>query len=318
MADYRASLCVVTIGRGVGSIRRADASAGVSYEYDGAGRRVRTVDGVSGVVVEYAYVGDTLVAERRGNEWIPMVYGANLLQRGGVSQYWIWRGDLAATGGVGEPVQRAPVFDAFGDLVSGSPEVYAWNGAWGYRNEAHTGGLQKVGVRWYDPAVGRFLQKDPWLGTPRSPVSLNPYVFAFNNPVVMVDIGGYIAVPNDQTVILIVGPGVVVHLPTLPFSPQPPQEGDSGTPTPPQEDAPKDDKRPPRGKIEGEIDERGNGKIEGEYSLGGPWSIGGSATLERGRVVDWELEVRNQGPRGGVSIGIGSGGRAKLKFSWEF
>jgi RHS repeat-associated protein len=54
-------------------------------------------------------------------------------------------------------------------------------------------GLQKVGVRWYDPVVGRFLQKDPWLGTPRSPVSLNPYVFAFNNPVVMVDIGGYAA-----------------------------------------------------------------------------------------------------------------------------
>jgi RHS repeat-associated protein len=96
-----------------------------------------------------------------------MVYGLDLLQRGGVSQYWTWRGDLAATAGVGEPVQRAPVFDAFGDLVSGSPDVYAWNGAWGYRNEANTGGLQKVGVRWYDPAIGRFLQKDPWLGTPR-------------------------------------------------------------------------------------------------------------------------------------------------------
>jgi hypothetical protein len=35
-------------------------------EYYGAGRRVRTVDGVSGSVVEYAYVGDTAVAERRG------------------------------------------------------------------------------------------------------------------------------------------------------------------------------------------------------------------------------------------------------------
>jgi hypothetical protein len=23
--------------------------------------------------------------------------------------------------------------------------AYGWNGAWGYRNEAHTGGLQKVG-----------------------------------------------------------------------------------------------------------------------------------------------------------------------------
>lgn len=102
-----------------------------------------------------------------------MVYGLDLLQRGGVSQYWTWRGDLAATGGVGGSVQRAPVFDAFGDLVSGSPDVYAWNGAWGYRNEAHTGGLQKVGVRWYDPAIGRFLQKDPWLGTPYEPLTLN-------------------------------------------------------------------------------------------------------------------------------------------------
>jgi RHS repeat-associated protein len=148
------------------------------------------VDGVSGVVVEYAYVGDTLVAERRGNEWIPMVYGANLLQRGGVSQYWTWRGDLAATASVGEPVQRAPVFDAFGDLVSGSPDVYAWNGAWGYRNEANTGGLQKVGVRWYDPAIGRFLQKDPWLGSLALPLTLNRYGYCTNNPINWIDPSG--------------------------------------------------------------------------------------------------------------------------------
>jgi hypothetical protein len=24
--------------------------------------------------------------------------------------------------------------------------AYGWNGAWGYRNEANTGGLQKVGL----------------------------------------------------------------------------------------------------------------------------------------------------------------------------
>ncbi len=59
-----------------------------------------TVDGVSGVAVEYAYVGDTLVAERRGNEWVPMVYGANLLQRGGVNQYWTWREQGENTYGV--------------------------------------------------------------------------------------------------------------------------------------------------------------------------------------------------------------------------
>ena len=119
-----------------------------------------------------------------------MVYGLDLLQRGGVSQYWTWRGDLAATAGVGKPVQRAPVFDAFGDLVSGSPDVYAWNGAWGYRNEANTGGLQKVGVRWYDPAIGRFLQKDPWLGTPYEPLTLNRYGYCTNNPINWIDPSG--------------------------------------------------------------------------------------------------------------------------------
>jgi RHS repeat-associated protein len=111
-----------------------------------------------------------------------MVYGANLLQRGEVNQYWTWRGDLAATAGVGEPTQRAPVFDAFGDVVSGSPDVYAWNGAWGYRHEANTGGLQKVGVRWYDPATGRFQQKDPWLGSHYAPLTLNRYGYCLNDP----------------------------------------------------------------------------------------------------------------------------------------
>jgi hypothetical protein len=31
-------------------------------------------------------------------------------------------------------------------------EIYARDSVWGYRYEAHTGGLVKVGVRWYDPA----------------------------------------------------------------------------------------------------------------------------------------------------------------------
>ncbi len=123
-----------------------------------------------------------------------MVYGLDLLQRGGVSQYWTWRGDLAATAGVGEPTQRAPVFDAFGDLVSGVPDVYAWNGAWGYRNEANTGGLQKVGVRWYDPAVGRFLQKDPWLGSLALPLTLNRYGYCTNNPINWIDPSGLLKV----------------------------------------------------------------------------------------------------------------------------
>jgi RHS repeat-associated protein len=60
--------------------------------------------------------------------------------------------------------------------------AYSRNGAWGYRHEANTGGLQKVGVRWYDPAIGRFLQKDPWLGSLALPLTLNRYGYCTNNP----------------------------------------------------------------------------------------------------------------------------------------
>ncbi len=68
--------------------------------------------------------------------------------------------------------------------------THAWNGAWGYRYEAHTGGLVKVGVRWYDPAIGRFLQKDPWLGTPTFPLTLNAYGYCVNAPVNFIDDSG--------------------------------------------------------------------------------------------------------------------------------
>ena len=84
--------------------------------------------------------------------------------------------------------------------------AYGWNGAWGYRNEAHTGGLQKVGVRWYDPAIGRFQQKNPWLGTPYEPLTLNRYGYCVNEPIQLID-------PDGQAPILL--PFVVVGVKKL-------------------------------------------------------------------------------------------------------
>jgi len=132
--------------------------------------------------------------------------------------------------------------------------------------------------------------------------------------VVMVDIGGYIAVPNDQTVILIVGTGVVVHLPTLPFSPKPPQEGDQGTPTPPQGEG--DDRRPgTRIGVEIGIGENGvtgsvtveGGNLKGEATVSVP---GG---LQRGSIT-YESPIKIGGERcGTISVGWeyerGRGGR---------
>ena len=68
---------------------------------------------------------------------------------------------------------------------------HGWNGAWLYRNElAESGGLVQVGVRWYDPAIGRFLQQDPWLGSVYAPLTLNAYAYCVNDPINAADPDG--------------------------------------------------------------------------------------------------------------------------------
>ncbi len=129
-------------------------------------------------------------------DWVYSSYGAAMYQQvssaGTEYKHWSVRGDLAAKSTPSGGYLPAPVTDAFGDLVNGAREAYDWNGAWGYRNEALTGGLQKVGVRWYDPSVGRFLQVDPWLGSVYAPRTLNGYGYCVNDPLQLVDPSGCI------------------------------------------------------------------------------------------------------------------------------
>jgi len=55
---------------------------------------------------------------------------------------------------------------------------------WGYAGEYHdpTTGLQYLRARWYQPAIGRFTQGDPFPGVLALPLTLNPYVYGLNSP----------------------------------------------------------------------------------------------------------------------------------------
>ena len=49
-------------------------------------------------------------------------------------------------------------------------------------------GLSYFGARYYNPAVGRFVTKDPWPGTIEDPGSfVNKYAYCNNNPVNLID-----------------------------------------------------------------------------------------------------------------------------------
>jgi RHS repeat-associated protein len=189
-------------------LQKQGDSVGWEYAYDGLGRRVRAVRGSLEVV--YLYSGNTLVAEgsRQSSseplQWVYYGFGSAMYQQvssaGAEFKHWSLRGDLVATSDSSSGFTAAPLTDAFGDLVNGSRQTYDWNGAWGYRNEALTGGLQKVGVRWYDPTVGRFLQQDPWLGSIYAPLTLNRYGYCVNDPLQLVDPSGMLhIVYNGQT-----------------------------------------------------------------------------------------------------------------------
>jgi RHS repeat-associated protein len=51
-------------------------------------------------------------------------------------------------------------------------------------------GLLYLRARYYQPEVGRFITKDPWIGEDQRPGTLNRYVYVTNNPVNLVDPAG--------------------------------------------------------------------------------------------------------------------------------
>ena len=51
-------------------------------------------------------------------------------------------------------------------------------------------GLVFLRARYYDPASGRFISRDPVWGIVDVPETLNRYTYAMNNPVVYLDADG--------------------------------------------------------------------------------------------------------------------------------
>ncbi len=94
------------------------------------------------------------------------------------------------------------VYTAFGELVSGDPRRFGYAGAYGYQTDVRPDSTPAVsdmpflhvGVRYYDPSTGRFLQRDPigiiggW----------NVYGYVLNIPTLLVDADG-LQIPPPST-----------------------------------------------------------------------------------------------------------------------
>ncbi len=106
-------------------------------------------------------------------------------------------------------VSGTMVYTAFGEKVYADGAVgtrYQYAGAWGYESSARPDALADlgwlhVGHRYYDPATGRFLQRDP-IGLHGGP---NAYEYIASSPLLAVD-------PNGEIIwiLVIIGAGLIV------------------------------------------------------------------------------------------------------------
>ena len=83
-------------------------------------------------------------------------------------------------------------YDAYGVLLSRSGTT---KNCYGYQSEEYdeTTGLIYLRARYYSPVSGRFISQDSYSGEIWSPVTLNKYIYANNNPVNYNDPSGHFA-----------------------------------------------------------------------------------------------------------------------------
>ncbi|MCW5964103.1 MAG: putative Ig domain-containing protein [Bryobacterales bacterium] len=185
-----------------------------SYEYDFAGRRIAKT--VNGLRREYVFDADgNVLAEYQGGVLAALFVHAGdvdtplIMIRGG--QPWFFHtaeleSVVAVTDAAGNLAHRYG-YDAWGTLLLSSG-AFQFNGpglvnplTFTSREYDEESGLYHYRARAYDPAIGRFLQKDSDPGSLRAPLSQHPYLYVGNDPLNFIDPTGNVAALEKGTFI---------------------------------------------------------------------------------------------------------------------
>jgi RHS repeat-associated protein len=200
------------------------SAGGETYLYDGEGQRVaRMMDGAvtvwvgtveatattsagastadvsasryyrfAGSVVAVRHVGDV---DRDGVDDAGVAFTLGDVQ--GSAQVTI-DAELSATGSVeaasGSAARSTSAYGPYG-VTRGSDNLVVSRGWLGQVEDTTTAtgvtatGLTYLNARYYDPVLGRFLSPDP-LMSPGDPRTLDPYMYAGNNPILYMDANG--------------------------------------------------------------------------------------------------------------------------------
>lgn len=181
---------------------RLRSANGVNFEYDALGHLVRRTE--QGTSTGYHYnlaIGHSpIMAETSENGavlryyvWSPegrLLYLVEPAQGNRVRHFHFDRtGSTLALSDSSGAVTDAYAYSPYGELLGRTgthPQPFLFVGAYGVRSETRLG-LCQMRHRYYDPHTARFLSRDPvWPALARVP-SLNPYQYAFEDPLNYLD-----------------------------------------------------------------------------------------------------------------------------------
>ena len=161
----------------------------ISYLYDAAGRKLRTVHVLEGDSVTTDYCGN--VVYENGVPQILLTEVGYVSLTDGKYHYYLkdHQGNNRVVVAEEGTIEEVNDYYAFGGLMSTSSrqsvQPYKYNG----KELDRKGGLDwyDYGARMYDAALGRFMKTDRFS---EKYVSLSPYQYGANNPVNNIDVNG--------------------------------------------------------------------------------------------------------------------------------
>ena len=174
-----------------------EATAVARFRYDPIGRRVEKVAGT--VTTAFTCDGEDIVRRTAGGTTVFFIHGPGIdeplaSEQGGVLTYLHadGLGSIVATSNQAGARTSTIEYDAWGNILSGTPDGYAFTG----REWDPETGLYYYRARYYDPKIGRFISEDP-IGFDAGETNLYPYVA--NNPTTFVDPSGEVRLPDFIT-----------------------------------------------------------------------------------------------------------------------
>jgi RHS repeat-associated protein len=196
------------------------------YSYDGDGRRIKKTEWMESFQeyksIIYGYSRGNVIYEENVHTGVHATYiygptGKIAKNVGGLIEYY-HRDHLGSTRLITNEsgITCGEIsYQPFGESVKSGDtnENHLYTG-----KEKDSSGLYYFGTRYYDPDTGRWIERDLHGGKIENPMSLNRYVYCYNNPLFYVDPDGCDPKINDLTAKLVttywVG-GTIIAAPTV-------------------------------------------------------------------------------------------------------